>query len=99
MIIHHASDINADCLSGVFDVGAVTAVELAPAVALRPSAAAKLGRADGSMKAPSARPAKKARQDAFDPMDPVCSPHLGGLSLKMHCSASACKEEQSSCIQ
>jgi len=72
VIIHHASDINADCLSGVFDVGAVTAVESAPAVALRPSAAAKLGRADGSMKAPSARPAKKARQDAFDPMDPVC---------------------------
>lgn len=50
--------------------GAVTAVESAPAVALRPSAAVKLSRADGSMKAPSARPAKKARQDAFDPMDP-----------------------------
>ncbi|KAL0027994.1 hypothetical protein WJX79_009299 [Trebouxia sp. C0005] len=50
--------------------GVVTAVESAPAVALRPSAAVKLSRADGSMKAPSARPAKKARQDAFDPMDP-----------------------------
>ncbi|DBA76098.1 hypothetical protein WJX77_005947 [Trebouxia sp. C0004] len=50
--------------------GAVTAVESAPAVPLRPSAAVKLSRADGSMKAPSARPAKKARQDAFDPMDP-----------------------------
>ncbi len=57
----------------VLDVGAVTAVESAPAVALRPSAAVKLSRADGSMKAPSARPAKKARQDAFDPMDPVHS--------------------------
>ena len=56
----------------VLGVGAVTAVESAPAVALRPSAAVKLSRADGSMKAPSARPAKKARQDAFDPMDPVC---------------------------
>ena len=54
-------------------VGVVTAVESAPAVALRPSAAVKLSRADGSMKAPSARPAKKARQDAFDPMDPVRS--------------------------
>lgn len=70
---HDASDVNADCLFGGCGVGAVTAVESAPAVALRPSAAVKLSRADGSMKAPSARPAKKARQDAFDPMDPVCS--------------------------
>ena len=45
-------------------------VESAPAV---PSGApvSKLGRAEGGMKPPSARPAKKARQDAFDPMDPV----------------------------
>lgn len=48
----------------------VTAVEAAPAVTSRPSAAAKLGRPEGGMKPPSARPAKKARQDAFDPMDP-----------------------------
>jgi hypothetical protein len=75
VINHHASDINVDSSFWVFflGVGAVTAVESSPAVALRPSTAVKPSRADGSMKAPSARPAKKARQDAFDPMDPVCS--------------------------
>ena len=55
----------------VFAAASVTAVEAAPAVTSRPSAAAKLGRPEGGMKPPSARPAKKARQDAFDPMDPV----------------------------
>ncbi|KAL3136817.1 hypothetical protein ABBQ38_005530 [Trebouxia sp. C0009 RCD-2024] len=45
---------------------AATAVESAPAVPSR----ALAGRAEGGMKPPSARPAKKARRDAFDPMDP-----------------------------
>ena len=49
---------------------AATMVESAPAVPSR-APAGKLGRPEGGMKAPSARPAKKARQDAFDPMDPV----------------------------
>ena len=66
-------------------------MESAPVVAVRPSTAVKPSRADGSMKAPSARPAKKARQDAFDPMDPVC--HLGDDILGhqvMPCSGQAC---------
>ena len=49
---------------------AAAMVESAPAVPSR-APASKLGRAEDGMKAPSARPAKKARKDAFDPMDPV----------------------------
>ncbi|KAL3158078.1 hypothetical protein ABBQ32_011684 [Trebouxia sp. C0010 RCD-2024] len=45
---------------------AAKAIESAPAVPSR----ALVGRVEGGMKPPSARPAKKARQDAFDPMDP-----------------------------
>ena len=50
------------------------AMESAPAVAY--GATGKQGRAEGTMKAPPARAAKKARQDAFDPMDPVSTPHF-----------------------
>ncbi len=60
----------------VFAAAPLTAVEAAPAVVPRPAAAARAGRAEGGMKPPSARPAKKARQDAYDPMDPVGFEHL-----------------------
>ena len=54
-------------------------VEAAPL--LPPRAPGKQGRAEGGMKAPPARAAKKARQDAFDPMDPVSTLLLAsGLS-------------------
>ena len=70
--------VNLVCMSAVPSAtAAAKAIEAAPAVPSR----ALAGRAEGGMKPPSARPAKKARQDAFDPMDPVSDQ---GLAATMH---------------
>ena len=68
------------------------AVEAAPEVAPRPLAVAKAGRAEGGMKAPAPRPAKKARQDAYDPMDPVRT-----LITRLQ-AAACCIGQQNPCI-
>lgn len=78
--MRHAQAVNLILMSAVPPAAAAaTAVESAPAVPSR----ALAGRAEGGMKPPSARPAKKARRDAFDPMDPV-SAQLLIATLPLH---------------